>query len=54
LRAKGVLVDYLGRPDHYTLSFQYGYRGPMRDLSRLRRQQWAQQQLEALALAQSG
>jgi len=50
LLAKGVLMpDFRGRPDHYTLSFQYGYRGHMRYLSRLRRQEHALHQLQRLA-----
>jgi DNA-binding IclR family transcriptional regulator len=47
---KGVLFpDYRGRPDHYVLSFMYGYRGAMQYLPLLRRQEHAVQQLQRLA-----
>ena len=50
LLAKGVLcLDYRIRPGHYVLSFQYGYRGPIRYLSRLRQQEHAFHQLQRLA-----
>jgi len=50
LLTKGVLFpDFHGQPDHYVLSFQYGYRGPMRYLHRLRRQEYAVRQLRRLA-----
>ena len=50
LLARGVLVpDFRGRPDHYVLSYTYGYRGAMRYLSLMRRQEHAVQQLQLLA-----
>jgi biotin operon repressor len=50
LLAKGVLcLDYRIRPGHYVLSYQYGYRGPIRYLSRLRQQEHAFHQLQRLA-----
>jgi predicted transcriptional regulator len=50
LLARGVLLpDFRGRPDHYVLSFTYGYRGALRSLSMMRRQEYAVQQLQRLA-----
>lgn len=50
LLARGVLFpDFRGRPDHYVLSYQYGYRGGMRSLSLLRRLEHAVQPLQRLA-----
>ena len=50
LLARSVLfLDYRGRPDHYLLSFEYGYRGPLCYLSRLRQQEEAVHQLQRLA-----
>jgi hypothetical protein len=50
LLARGVLLpDFRGRPDHYVLSYTYGYRGGMRYLHRLRQQEDAVRQLQRLA-----
>jgi hypothetical protein len=50
LLARGVLFpDFRCRPDHYVLSYTYGYRGAMRYLSLMRRQEYAVQQLQRLA-----
>jgi DNA-binding IclR family transcriptional regulator len=50
LLARGVLFpDFRCRPDHYVLSYTYGYRGAMRYLSLMRRQEHAIQQLQRLA-----
>jgi DNA-binding IclR family transcriptional regulator len=50
LLTRGVLFpDFRSRPDHYVLSYTYGYRGAMRYLSLMRRQEHAVQQLQRLA-----